>query len=55
MENKEAKKLVFISSRSTKDLNLLFPLHPTVGWVDIGTVARVPMRFVVYFSKKVGK
>jgi hypothetical protein len=23
----------------------------TVGWVDIGTVARVPLRFVVYFKK----
>jgi hypothetical protein len=22
--------------------------HSPVGWVDIGTVARVPLRFVVY-------
>jgi hypothetical protein len=23
----------------------------TLGWVDIGTVARVPLRFVVYLKK----
>jgi hypothetical protein len=25
--------------------------HCTVGWVDIGTRARVPLRFVVYLKK----
>jgi hypothetical protein len=30
-------------------------LYCTVGWVDIGTVARVPLRFVVYLKKKYGK
>jgi hypothetical protein len=26
----------------------------TVGWVDIGTRARVPLRFVVYLKKSMG-
>jgi hypothetical protein len=28
-----------------------FVLYCTVGWVDIGTRARVPLRFVVNFKK----
>jgi hypothetical protein len=27
-------------------------VHFTIGWVDIGTRARVPLRFVVYLKKR---
>jgi hypothetical protein len=30
------------------------PFHKKIGWVDIGTRARVPLRIVVYL-KKIGK
>jgi hypothetical protein len=34
------------------DENIHFSTTPcTVGWVDIGTMTKVPLRFVTYLSK----
>jgi hypothetical protein len=45
-----------VSGLCLATLLLSFPLHfqvatCTVGWVDIGTGTKVPLRFVTYLSK----
>jgi hypothetical protein len=46
--------LCWISQLWEKHILVLgHPLHPALGWVDIGTRTKVPKRFVTYLSKVV--
>jgi hypothetical protein len=46
------KQKIYIAKRTDLCLDLnINPLVCTIGWVDIGTLARIPLNVVAYLSK----